>query len=360
MTAVIVATLALLPARFQPDEVLARYTGAPPLTKEFARLYLLYYEWYFDLRTTAPEKGEFQALLIADYNRSGPEFDTFRQDIPASQAGILSFRKGNWMTISKFLSDSRAVDSIEESTEEMLGNGQIYGTGTKAEMRKFAKAGSASAQWLLSKAALRQKPLVREEPFSSSLMPKHIDSTYEWTAFRLDAVAGKPVSDRGEESRRKFLEKAVATWKRLKPNQKEWSAFASAVQSSYADWSVWRIGEFSFLDRMTPYQRKLLLAQWAGQLAPLSAEAAQWAKTRQSEYEAYVAKMPESELREERELRLKSDVEFAVAMAKWQQESQGLAQTVSQMRASMTSLHVANLNIAENLGNSGYEWTIKP
>jgi hypothetical protein len=124
------------------------------------------------------------------------------------------------------------------------------------------------------------------------------------------------------------------------------------------DWLVLRLGDYKFVSRMTPYQVREQLVNWGRDLVRIVPSLKPALDQRSKEFQAYLAKMSEKELKSEYERQQKFNTRFASYIQQKESERQGLQQSVASMRKSMLEFHVANLNISENLGNTGFTWTV--
>lgn len=335
-----------------PNQILVN--ANPPLTQAMADAYTNYQEWHFELRFTPQQRQQYQNYLIQDYKNG-----RLVNDLQGSGKIIDGFKKSDWLAINSFHSQQKQVDSIESSTQEMLGNNQVYGKGIKAQTRKEAKNGYQSSAFLLKTLADYEKPVIGDGNINTSLFRRQIDATFEWTAFRITMVAGKKVIDANDESRNLMEERLIKTWNDNKNNPNKLANFRSWLDLNVNNWLVWRVGDYSYFAKLTPYQKKSQLADWGQEVLGFAPEMKPFVDVRIKEYKDYVAKMSNEEIKAEFELKKKSDAKFAAKIQQMQGEMRNTQQTFAQMRQSMLNLHVANLNINENIGNTGYVWQIK-
>ena len=327
---------------------------SPPITQKMADSYTNFQEWHFELRFTPEQRQKYQAFLVEDLKK-GRLVDDVRQSV-----GIVdNAKKSDWMTLFNFHSQQKSKDEIEESTEQMLNNGQIHGDGIKAQTRKEAKNGYLSSAFLLKTVADYKKPLIGDGNIHTSLFRRQIDATFEWTAFRITMVAGKKVIEANDESRNLMEQRLIKTWNDNKNNPNKLANFRSWLELNVNNWLVWRIGDYSYFARLTPYQKKSQLAEWGQEVLGFAPEMKPYVDARIKEYKDYVAKMSNEEIKSEFELKKKSDAKFAAKIQQMQNDMRNTQQTFAQMRQSMLDFHVANLNISENIGNTGYVWQIK-
>lgn len=336
----------------QADPVLIE--GNPPITQKTVDAYTNYQEWHFELRFTPEQRQKYQSFLLEDLKKG-----RLLEDVKQSPQIVDGFKKSDWMTIFTFHSQQKQKDSVELSTEQILNNGQIHGDGLRAQTRKEAKKGYLSSAYLLKTSAEYDNPLVGDGNIHTSLFRRQVDAVFEWTAFRITMVAGKRVVDATEKDRAEMAQRIIKTWNDNKNNSNKLNNFKSWLDGNVADWLIWRAAEYSFFLRQTPYQRKSQLAEWGQQISGLAPAMKPYIEQRIKEYKDYVAKMPDAEVKTEFQLKQKTDAKFAAEMQKMQAQMKMNQQTFAQMRQSMLDLHVANLNIAENTGNTGYVWTIK-
>ncbi len=335
------------------DKVLVN--SNPPLTEKVLNATIDFVEWHFEMRFTAVQREKYQNFLIEDWKKGGNEI----KNMNGAFQFMESLKQKNWLDIAKFHSDQKQVDSIELSTEEMLNNGQVHGSGIRAGMRKMAKKGDAEHIWLLKTINDYEKPLAGNGNIYSSLFRRQIDGTTEWIAFKMNNVAGKTVIELNDATRLQMEQMILKNWNDNKNNADKLSYFRGWLDSNVAEWLVWRAGQYSFTQRQTPFQRKKELVEWGQSVLPYSAEMKPFVEKRIKEYKDYVAKMPKSEVESEVAIMRQTNQAFQAKMAQMQAEGRMMQQTFAQVRSSLLDSHVVNLNIAENIGNGGYVWQIK-
>lgn len=314
--------------------------------------YTKYQEWHFELRFTPEQRTKYQELLARDYNRGN-----LAADVDSAPKIVESSKKSDWMTLFKAHSDQKKVDDIESSTQAMMNPNNIYGNGIRAQTRREAQKGFASSAFLLRTVEAYEKPLVGDGNIYTSLFPRQVDAAFEWTAFRIVAVTGKQI-EAGEDARRQMRERIIKTWKDAGDKNKL-ANFKGWLDLNVNNWLIWRLGDYSFYTRLSPYQKKEQLLEWAQEIVGIAPETKPYLEQRLKEYKDYVAKMPNSEIKAEFERKKQTDAKFQTEMARMQGEMRSTQQTFAQMRQSLLSFHVANMNIAENIGNTGYVWVIK-
>lgn len=326
----------------------------PSITQEMVDNYTSFQEWHFELRFTPEQRNKYQSLLLEDLKKG-----RLVTDVQQSPSVIENAKKSDWMTLFTYHSQQKSKDDIEESTEQMLNNGQIHGDGIKASTRKEAKNGCQSSAYLLKTLVEYKKPLVGDGNINTSLFRRQVDATFEWTAVRITFVAGSKVVEANESERALMEQRIIKTWNDNKSNPNKLSNLKNWLDTNVSNWLIWRLGDYSYFQRLTPYQKKAQLVEWGQEILGLAPEMKPYVEKRIKEYKDYVAKMPESEIKGEFEKKKQTDAKFAAEMQKIQSQMQMNQQTFAQMRQSLLNFHVANLNISENIGNTGYVWTIK-
>ena len=315
--------------------------------------YTQYQEWHFEMRFTREQRLEYQNRLMRDFQNG-----KLVADIKSAPSIMAGFARSDWMTIFRLHSERVQVDNIELSTEQMLNNGQVYGTGIAAQTRKEAKSGIASSQYLLQILAQYQRPAFGNGNVHTSIFPKQVDATFEWTAFKIKAVTGsEPTLSNAERAQMWQSIRATANANKDKPEN--FAKFKAWLDLNLNNWLIWRVGGYSFLNRMTPYQKIDQITAWAIELAKMDEKYRAIAQTKVREYQNYVSNMSNTEVQRESELKKQSDTKFANEMARMQNNARNNQITFAQMRNSLTTLHAANLNISENIGNTGYVWKIR-
>lgn len=348
---VTLSAFALAPIAFLANPILA-VTPQASATQEMLDAYAKYQEWHFELRMTGPEKTQYQALLLDDFSRG-----LLRPDIQSSPVTVAKLAASDWLDISRFHSQQKQVDGIERSTTEMLNNGTISGNGLWASTMKEARSGAKSSAFLLKLIANAEKPLVGSGNIHDSLFPRDADALFEWTAFRYVMVTGTSNGIDASEAGRAAFRKALATsWQKARSDTTKLGVLQGQVQAAVGEWLVWRLADYSPYKRMSPFQQKSVLAQWATEILPAMPSVNAQARKRVDELKAYIAKMPDKEIKAEFDRKMRADAKFQATIQQMQGEMAATRQTFAQMRQSMSEFHVANLNIAENLGNSGYLW----
>lgn len=318
--------------------------------------YTKFQEWHFELHLTDAEQAQYQAFLRSDLGKGN-----LRQDVNSAPQIVARLAGSDWLDIAKFHSDQRQADGVDRSATEMLANGTVSGNGIWANTLKEAKRGIKSSGYLLRLVDDAEKPLAGSGNVHDSLFPRQVNALFDWTAFRFAMVTGSPSGfDSTEAGRAAFRQMMIASWKRAQRDPGRFSELQDQVSRAGWNWVVWRIADYGHFKRLSPFQQKVQLAEWSAELVPAMPWLRETAQRRLSELKAYIAKMPDSEVRAEFQRKQRADAKFAVTIRKMQSESAGALQTANQMRQSMVAFHTANLNIAENLGNSGYVWTVGP
>lgn len=317
--------------------------------------YTKFQEFHFEFRFDASQRKQYQTLLSKDYAAN-----RLTDEIHQAPSIVDKWTKGDQITIIDTHSNLKRVDDIELSTEQMLNNGAIYGSGIAASTRREAKGGYESSQFLLTVIQAYQKPLRGDGNIYTSLFSKEIDSTYEWIAMQAVAVTGKKVWDGSPQSRAQFKSAVTKHWDKLLLEKNKLQAFKGFLNASLMDWLTWRLSDFTNLQRMSTYQRHETLDRWANQIEPLFPGLREQIQKQKQQFKTYVAQMSDREIREEFQRQQRANVKFAEFMQKREATSNAMQRSIAQMRTSMVDFHIANLNIAENLGNSGFVWTGKP
>lgn len=354
--------------------------GAVDQQAQAVEHYIKFYEWHFELRLNPEQRQRFRELIIEDNNRN-----RLGNALTEKSDFMTAFAQKNWMELYSLHSDMKNIDTIEQATEDSTngrgseeyidplielytgkkaaphaeGNSKIYGNGTAAMVRRAAKDGARSAQFLLDAVRDYQKPILGDGSFSTSLFNRDIDATFEWMAVRSVMVAGKRVVQGDDQERAAFKQNVISSWNAVKDNPEQLGRYRDWLKSNVTDWLMWRGADYSFFARQTPFGQKEQLARWGAEIAALSPAMKPYADQRMREYRDYVAKMPDAEIKREYELKQRTDTEFKIRMQKMQNDMKSTAQTFAVMRQGLLGLHVANLNIAENIGNSGFRWEVR-
>lgn len=314
--------------------------------------YTTFQEWHFELRLTAAEKAKYQGLLRQDVVAGG-----LVEDVGSAPSTVTKLASSGWLELSRFHAQQRQVDAIDRSTTEMLNNGTISGKGIWAGTMREAQSGLRSSAYLLDLLAAAEKPIAGTGNVTDSLFPRHVDALFDWTAYRYAKVTGSTRGlDTRETARAAFRRSLAASWTKALPDAKKLGELRAQVQAALGEWLVWRLAGYTPYARLSPFQQRAILAQWGAEIVPAMPSVAAAARRRVAELKSYVAKMPAAEARAEYRRKLAADRAFDAAIAQMQGEANALSATVTQMRQSMVDFHVANLNIAENTGSSGYVW----
>lgn len=316
--------------------------------------YQKFQEFHFEFRFEPEQSQRYRALLEKDYAAG-----RLVTDIDQASETVAKWTANNQLNMWSTHCNLRQADDIEFSTEQMLNNGTINGTGVAAGTRREAKDGCESSRYLLATVQAYRKPVRGDGNIYTSLFRKEIDSFYEWTAVRAAATTGKKIWDGSPESRRSVEAEVVKHWDALKSDRAKQRTFKDYLGSHLIDWLTWRICDYSLLARMSKFEQREIVDLWARQIEPIFPKLKPQFDARKEEFRLFVSKLSEQELREEFARKQMKNAQFAEFMRKRQAEGQALQQTVSQIRQSMLEFHIANLNIAENSGNSGFVWTLK-
>jgi hypothetical protein len=343
--------------------------------------YTNFNEWHFELRLNPEQRQKYQAFLIDDLKKGKLVDDVYTKSVFMDE-----FKKKGWMELYSTHSDLKNTDNIELATQDTLnGKGsetyvdplielyggkkpdknakpaeeKIYGTGIYANLRRWAKNDKGSSAYLLGIIKDYQKALIGDGSYKTSLFRKDIDATFEWLSFRMVIVAGKKVVEGNSEERALMEQRIIKTWKDLQSDRNKLSKYKEWLDSNVSEWLIWRGGEYSFFARQTPFGKKEQLAKWGNEILGVSPQMRPFVEQRIKEYKDYVAKMPNEEIKKEFEIKQKTNTEFAIRMQKMQNDMKSTQQTFAVMRQGLMNLHVANLNIAENIGNTGFTWQIR-
>jgi hypothetical protein len=350
-----------------------------PITQKDVDNYTNFNEWHFELRLDPEQRQKYQSLLIEDLKKS-----QLSDDVIARSAFMNEFKKKGWMELFKVHSDFKQLDLIDYTAEHNLnGDGnadwmdsmivsmggqkpdrskierKIYGTGIAANLRRSAKSEYKSATYLSNFIKEYQKPLIGDGSIYTSLFKRDIDAMFEWLSFRMIMVAGKKVVQGNLEERKLMEERIVNAWKIAQTNPNNLSKYRSWLRQTVDEWLIWRGGEYSFYGRQTPFGKKEQLAIWGKEILAVSPEMRPYVEFRIKEYKDYVAKMPSDELKREIEIKQRTNAEFSMRMQQIQNEMKDNQRMFAAMRQNLMNLHVANLNIAENIGNTGFTWQIR-
>lgn len=333
---------------FFTSSLLPTVTKVTPIQLED---YVKFQEYHFELRLNPEDRSEYISLLkreVADAKVA--------KEIQERSALLKKLTSGDWLGIYSWHRDQQDVDHIEISTEQTLNNGTIYGGGLYAQLRKQAKDGRPSSKYLLSKKLAYDKPVRGDGNIYSSLHQRHLDASYEWTAFRLVLLARRKVWDGTPANRAKIQKQFISVWDKTPKDKIGW--VLGWHNQNKMDWIVWRVGDYSYLQRMTPYQLRLQIVDWGREIVTFMPEHKSDLDARVKELKDYASKMPDAEVKSEFERMEKANSRFKTFMMQREQQAQDLKANFASMRKALQSFHVANLNIAENTGNSGYRWTL--
>ena len=316
--------------------------------------YTKFQEFHFELRMTDSQRSKYKSLLTEDYGAN-----RLRSDIDGATATVESWCKGDLLSILGTHSSMKQADDIELATEQMLNNGTIHGSGIYAQTRKEAKSGCKSSQFLLKAIADYRKPVRGDGNVYASLFQSYLDGTYEWTSVKFVLTLGKKVWDGSPENRRQVQSEIVKVWDGLGSEQKR-SSLLGWLQWNQKEWLAWRLADYKHFQRMTRYQQKEQLADWARGLAQFAPDLASDLAAREKDFKDYLKAMPATEVKAEFERMSKFNTRFTQFIQQKHGEQQALKQTVTMMQNSLLDFHVANLNISENMGNTGFRWRITP
>jgi hypothetical protein len=361
----------------QSDTILVNST--PPITQKMVDAYTNFYEWHFELRLNPEQRQKFHSFLIEDLKKG-----KLAKEVVEKTRYMDEFKKKSWIELFKAHSDLKQIDLIDSATNHSLnGKGsdditdsmirsmggvppdrskieeKIHGNGTFDTLRKSAKSGDRSSDFLVKTNAEYQKPIIGDGSIYTSLFKRDIDAAFEWTTFRMIMVAGKRVAQ-GDQTERALMEqRIIKTWNDNKSDPEKIAKLKGWLNSMVNEWLMWRGAEYSIFARYTPFGKKEQLVRWGQEIIGFVPEMKTYLDQRIIEYKDYVAKMPNDEVKREYELKEKSNTEFRIAMQKIQNDMKATSQTFAVMREGLRNLHVANLNIAENIGNTGFVWQMK-
>jgi hypothetical protein len=362
-----------------PEAAIAQATQAAVTQADISN-YIDYYEWHFEARLNPDKRQKLASLIEADIKNG-----SFAKDVRTKSQFMTDFAKKGYVELFSMHSDMKNIDTIEHSTEHVLNGDhssdvtdamlayygapkppptpasqrKLYGTGVAASLRRSARDNHKSSAFLLDFIESYKKPLIGDGTYATSLFHRDIDATFEWLSFRMIMVAKKRVVVGNDAERQKMQQQIIDTWRKIQADPEKIAMYRGWLNSNVTDWLMWRGAKYSQFERMTAFGKKEQVARWAAEIAGLSPDMKPFADQRMAEYRDYVAKMPADELKREYALKQRTNQQFQLQMQKIQNDMKATQQTFAVMRQGLMGMHVANLNISENIGNTGFVWKIQ-
>ncbi|MFM2411166.1 MAG: hypothetical protein RL481_1994 [Pseudomonadota bacterium] len=355
-------------------------TSQAAVTQADISNFIDYYEWHFEARLTPDQRQKMASLVEADLKNSA-----FAEEVLTKSKFMTDFARKGYFELFSTHNDLKNLDSIDYTTEHIMNGDhsadvtdsmlafygapkreptpaserKLYGTGVAAMLRHSARDNRKSSAFLLDFVEGYKEPLVGDGTHTTSLFRRDVDATFEWLSFRMIMVAQKRVVIGNDAERQQMERQITETWRKLQSDPNKLAAYRGWLNTNVTDWLMWRGAKYSQFERMTPFGRKEQLARWGAEIAGLSPDMKPFADQRMAEFRTYVAKMPADELKREFELKQRTDNEFQMQMKKIQHDMKSTQQSFAMMRQGLTAMHVTNLNISENIGNTGFVWKIQ-
>lgn len=333
--------------------ILLAVSAAQGPTDAQCEAYARFQEFHFEFRWDAAGRAKYIQLLREDVAAG-----KLKEDVGQAEATLATWTKSDMLTILGTHSNLRQADSAELFTEQSLNNGSIPGKGIAAQTRREVKDGCKSSKFLLDSLAAYDKPVRGDGNIYTSLFQREMDATYDWTVFRLRAVGAPALWDGSEANRKAVRQAFVCHWDALAKDAAKQQSWRGLLQLNLPNWLVWRLGDYKFLAKMSRYQQAEALSTWAQELVSIFPTVKPTATRQSAELQKVIKSLTPAEVKAEFERARKLNAKFSVFMAQRQQAAAEMQQSVSQMRQAMTQFHVANLNISENLGDTGFRWTL--
>jgi hypothetical protein len=326
----------------------------PPITQQMVENYLKAWEWIFSLRMTPDERSKYQSLLISDLKNGNllKDVRALNEQVEGAKAKYREFS----------ISETHYKQSLSFRNDRLNYNLNTQNLDKEnspwVDTLREARKGYASSMFLVRKIEDYDRVAVEDDRLRFRLYQKELDALFEWTNYRMKMVSGKKVDD-SEAERQKMQQKIIGILNDRRTSDEDKRKLFGLAQSALNSWLSWRVVDYNFYDRFTPYQRKEQLVEWAVQMAEMFPEAKVYLAQRQKEYADYVNKMPPAELKAEYETKRRDDAKFAAYSDAQKDKLKTMQQGYDATKRMLVEWSVTSSNITENMGTRGGTWVIK-